>query len=161
MKKAILESNSRTKVTVAALDIVDRAGVESLFAQHAPIDVVAHCAGHLVAPNKISEGKFEDFRRAMEINVTGLWNLANSFPRHAREDATGAERPAFITMSTATAHFPAGSVGFAPASYVVSKICGGQVDGIYCEREPTRSSVCFPPWRHCNGDVLSVGYAVR
>lgn len=136
VKKDISEARPGVKVTVAALDIVDRSGVDSVFARHAPIDVVVHSAGYLEGPNKISDGRFEDFWRSIEVNVKGPWNLAHSFLKHARQDTTGADRPAFIAMNSCLTHFPASFIQTASASYAVSKVAAAKLTEYLAAENP-------------------------
>lgn len=72
-------------ITTAAADVRDEhqlgAAVSSL-ANHAPIDLVIHCAGVLPPIDPIESVKPEDFRRTIEINLTGSFNLVQAALPH-------------------------------------------------------------------------------
>jgi NADP-dependent 3-hydroxy acid dehydrogenase YdfG len=128
VKKEIDRENHHVEVTVAAVDISDGQAVESIFAEHGPIDVVAHTAAQMEGPNRISQGKWDEFQRSIDVNLKGLWNLAVSFLKHTQGCTIGPERPAFIAMNTCTAQFPAPSMyGMTPASYSVSKVAAAKL----------------------------------
>jgi NADP-dependent 3-hydroxy acid dehydrogenase YdfG len=128
VKKEIAQDHPHVKVTVASADISDAPRVESIFAEHGPIDIVVHTAAQMEGPNMISQGKWDEFQRSMDVNLKGLWNLAVSFLKHTHLYAKGAERPVFIAMNTCVAQFPAPSMhGVTPASYAVSKVAAAKL----------------------------------
>jgi NAD(P)-dependent dehydrogenase (short-subunit alcohol dehydrogenase family) len=126
-----------TKFTTQHLDITDRDAIIDLFKTHAPIHVVANCAGILESDNKIVDGRASDFQENVDVHITGLWNLASAFLNYtsvpvssqpiATDEGSLSGSPVFVGFNSLLAHFPATQVMTAPASYAVTKIAAAKL----------------------------------
>lgn len=80
------------KASVHTMDVTDRACVERAFAEavtrHERIDILINSAG-IAAPAPFLDMSEEDWQRVIDINLSGLWRLAQVGARHMREQGSG------------------------------------------------------------------------
>ncbi|KAH8177882.1 short chain dehydrogenase domain-containing protein [Sarocladium implicatum] len=81
-----------TKVLFETGDISKRASIEAAFTsvtqQVGSIDIFVHSAGVLPPFGPVSGYNEGDFKRALDLNVTGVFNSLQAFLPHAKSDAT-------------------------------------------------------------------------
>lgn len=85
---AEIRADHDLEVHVAAVDVCDAHAVRKVlddFAGDAPIDRVLHCAGVLAPTRSFAEVDPGDVRRALDVNVTGSFNVAQGALAHLVE----------------------------------------------------------------------------
>lgn len=125
VKQSIAAAHPSTAVALFAGDITSAGDVAAAFAHlraafgaATTLDALVANAGHLPAPAPLATADPDDWWRAYEVNVKGVFLLAQHFVRCAAPGAV------FVNTSTMAAH-----VGCAPAfsGYVGSKVGAAKV----------------------------------
>ncbi len=139
------------QVRTAAADVRDAealAAAVTHLADGAPIDLVIHCAGVLPPIDPLASVRPEDFRRTVEINLTGSFNLVHAALPHLRK-GSGLALVASMGGLVAGYRYPAyssskfGVVGLAevirmelrPLGISTHLICPGEVSTPMVEEE--------------------------
>lgn len=85
---AVELASSPAHITTGAADVRDESQLHATvtaLADGAPIDLVIHCAGVLPPIDPIESVQPEDFRRTIDINLTGSFNLVQAALPHLAE----------------------------------------------------------------------------
>jgi 2-keto-3-deoxy-L-fuconate dehydrogenase len=70
------------RATAHVVDITDAAAVDAHFARYGPVEILVNCAG-IVPGGTIATCSAEDFRAALDVNVTGTFNVTRAAVRAA------------------------------------------------------------------------------
>lgn len=70
------------RATAHRVDITDEPGVDAHFSRHGPVDILVNCAG-IVPGGSIADCSTADFRAALDVNVTGTFQVTRAAVRAA------------------------------------------------------------------------------
>jgi len=84
------------------VDITDSVAIDAMFAEARPVDILVNCAG-IVPAGSITDCPPEDFRAALEVNVTGTYTVT----RAAVQAALDVGRPLSIVNIASVISTPA------------------------------------------------------
>ena len=127
-------------VSVAEVDVADRASVAAFFAEVGEPDVVVNCAGININPRTLMDGSPDDFDRVLRINAGGVYNVL-----HAALPAMRVRRAGLIVNVSSIAGLRA--LELAGAAYCASKFAAtalGTYAGLELADEGVRVTNVYP-----------------
>ena len=135
------KAGDKTEILIVSADISNHEQVTSAFETiknqfKQPLDLLISNAGYLGSPQPVGKETDEEWTRAMNVNIKGVYFLASAFVANAASDAI------IINVSSSIAHIGA-FPGF--TSYAATKLAGSKVMEYVQQENPKMRVVDMHP----------------